>query len=72
MRLGAFLAGKALEEWGAVWRGKTPRRLGSRLAGQSPGKTAVRIGLPSAKSPDTFDGCRQMVLGTKKTTKEVF
>ena len=26
-RLGAFLAGKALEEWGAVWQGKALRGL---------------------------------------------
>ena len=27
MRLGAFLAGKALEEWVAVWQGKALRGL---------------------------------------------
>lgn len=54
MRLGAFLAGKALEEWGAVWRGKTPKRLGCRLAGQSPEKTA-----PCIRAQNRFDELRR-------------
>ena len=43
LRLGAVLAGKALEEWGAVWRGKTPKRLGCCPVGQSPERTAPGI-----------------------------
>ena len=54
LRLGAFLAGKALEEWGAVWRGKTPKRLGCRLAGQSPEKTA-----PCIRAQKRFDELRR-------------
>ena len=44
MRLGAFLAGKALEEWGAVWRGKTPKD----WVAVWQGKALKRLGEPTA------------------------